>query len=172
MNLYGFAGGDPVNFSDPYGLCPVTATDPTPCGLGGALIGGVAGAGLGVAVTAGCASVTFGLCAAGGPAIVGVSAGLGASLGGLIGTIFENSGGRTASGGYTDEHGNELGPSGKPKIHVVKHPTLKGAKDAAREEGDGAPVKHPSPTQGNGHFHPTKDGEKAPGSTHHEYPQE
>jgi len=22
MNLYGFAGGDPVNFSDPYGLCP------------------------------------------------------------------------------------------------------------------------------------------------------
>ena len=22
MNLYGFAGGDPVNFSDPFGLCP------------------------------------------------------------------------------------------------------------------------------------------------------
>ena len=26
MNLYGFAGGDPVNFSDPFGLCP-------PCGI-------------------------------------------------------------------------------------------------------------------------------------------
>ena len=23
INLYGFAGGDPVNFSDPFGLCPV-----------------------------------------------------------------------------------------------------------------------------------------------------
>src|SRR3712207_1175808 len=23
MNLYGFAGGDPVNYSDPFGLCPV-----------------------------------------------------------------------------------------------------------------------------------------------------
>ena len=23
MNLYGFAGGDPVNFSDPFGLCPI-----------------------------------------------------------------------------------------------------------------------------------------------------
>jgi RHS repeat-associated protein len=22
MNLYGFASGDPVNFSDPFGLCP------------------------------------------------------------------------------------------------------------------------------------------------------
>lgn len=25
MNLYGFAGGDPVNFSDPMGLCPACA---------------------------------------------------------------------------------------------------------------------------------------------------
>lgn len=23
LNLYGFAGGDPVNFSDPFGLCPI-----------------------------------------------------------------------------------------------------------------------------------------------------
>jgi RHS repeat-associated protein len=22
LNVYGFAGGDPVNYSDPYGLCP------------------------------------------------------------------------------------------------------------------------------------------------------
>jgi RHS repeat-associated protein len=31
LNLYGFAAGDPVNFSDPFGLCPVTKEDPTPC---------------------------------------------------------------------------------------------------------------------------------------------
>ena len=30
MNLYGFASGDPVNFSDPFGLCP----DPLAGGLG------------------------------------------------------------------------------------------------------------------------------------------
>jgi hypothetical protein len=28
MNLYGFAGGDPVNFSDPFGLCPPEDNDP------------------------------------------------------------------------------------------------------------------------------------------------
>ena len=30
MNLYGFAGGDPVNFSDPFGLCPPQITG-RPC---------------------------------------------------------------------------------------------------------------------------------------------
>jgi hypothetical protein len=29
LNLYGFAAGDPVNFSDPFGLCP--PEDDTPC---------------------------------------------------------------------------------------------------------------------------------------------
>jgi hypothetical protein len=33
MNLYGFANGDPVNFSDPFGLCPPEITG-RPCGLG------------------------------------------------------------------------------------------------------------------------------------------
>src|SRR5437667_11741599 len=27
LNLYGFAGGDPVNFSDPFGLCPEKLRD-------------------------------------------------------------------------------------------------------------------------------------------------
>lgn len=31
MNLYGFAAGDPVNFSDPFGLCPQEAKDGTYC---------------------------------------------------------------------------------------------------------------------------------------------
>jgi len=31
MNAYGFGSGDPVNYSDPFGLCPVTAIDKTPC---------------------------------------------------------------------------------------------------------------------------------------------
>jgi hypothetical protein len=31
LNLYGFASGDPVNFSDPFGLCPQEAKDGTYC---------------------------------------------------------------------------------------------------------------------------------------------
>src|SRR5438067_318236 len=30
LNLYGFAGGDPVNFSDPFGLCPPQDNNWTP----------------------------------------------------------------------------------------------------------------------------------------------
>jgi hypothetical protein len=33
MNLYGFAGSDPVNFSDPFGLCPAFITG-RPCSTG------------------------------------------------------------------------------------------------------------------------------------------
>jgi len=48
MNLYGFAGGDPVNFSDPFGLCPGVKEAPTaPCELIAVVIaesdGGTAG---------------------------------------------------------------------------------------------------------------------------------
>jgi hypothetical protein len=57
-------------------------------------------------------------------------------------------------------------------INRVRHATEKRAKDAARLQGDAAPVKHPSPARGEPHYHATKKGEKIPGSTHHEYPQE
>lgn len=30
LNVYGFAAGDPINYSDPFGLCPFTG-DPRPC---------------------------------------------------------------------------------------------------------------------------------------------
>jgi RHS repeat-associated protein len=46
-NSYGFAGGDPVNYRDPFGLCPIEK-DGVPCtvtmGLQGAVAGSVAGA--------------------------------------------------------------------------------------------------------------------------------
>lgn len=77
--------------------------------------------------------------------------------------------GQTAAGHPTDVHGNKLGPSGKPQVNNVRHSTQKAAKDAARNEGNGPPVKHPSPTKGGPHYHPTKDGEKMPNGTHHEY---
>jgi hypothetical protein len=33
LNLYGYAGGDPINFSDPFGLCPTEVTG-KPCTAG------------------------------------------------------------------------------------------------------------------------------------------
>ena len=79
--------------------------------------------------------------------------------------------GVSAGGQATNEHGEKLGPSGKPAVHQVDHPTVKGAKDAARAEGKRAPVKHPSPKKGEPHFHATDSkGNKKPASTHHNYP--
>jgi len=49
LNLYGFAGGDPVNFSDPFGLCPPKDTFNGPwCRVGfvGVSLNLIAGAGL------------------------------------------------------------------------------------------------------------------------------
>lgn len=47
VNLYGYAGADPANNSDPFGLCPI-AKDGVPCavtwGLKGAAAGAVSGA--------------------------------------------------------------------------------------------------------------------------------
>jgi len=66
---------------------------------------------------------------------------------------------------------NKLGPSGKPKIHVSKHSTLKKAKDAARARAGegGTTIKHPTPKKGKGHFHGQKqDGTKI--RIHDEYP--
>lgn len=84
----------------------------------------------------------------------------------------EGAPGRTAGGRATDKHGNVLGPSARPAYHNVDHSTKKEAKDAARQEGKGAPVKHASPAKGKPHYHPTDEkGKQIRGSTHHNYPQ-
>jgi hypothetical protein len=80
--------------------------------------------------------------------------------------------GTSASGQATDAHGNKLGGSGKPQRHSVDHSTRKGAKDAARQQGDRAPVEHSNPKKGKPHFHASDEkGKKKPGSTHHNYPR-
>jgi hypothetical protein len=79
--------------------------------------------------------------------------------------------GQTAGGKATDQYGNPLEPSGKPQVDRIKTSSKKEAKDIARGLGDGAPVKHPSPTVGEPNFHPTGPGEKIPNSPHVEYPQ-
>lgn len=57
LNVYGYANGDPVNFSDPFGLCPdhnwrcevAKAGWETLSGLGGSIAGFFGGAGVGLA---------------------------------------------------------------------------------------------------------------------------
>jgi RHS repeat-associated protein len=102
MNLYGFANGDPVNFSDPFGLCPPEDNDFGPgcpgyftglAGATGAVIGAALGGGAGG--TGGAA-----LCSPGGPlalacgsagAIAGAAAGAakGAAAGALAGGVLD-----------------------------------------------------------------------------------
>ena len=66
----------------------------------------------------------------------------------------------------------QLGPSGKPKINTASKPTLKTAKDAARNnpKSNSNPLKHSSDKGQKTHFHSTKNGEKLSGknNTHYE----
>jgi hypothetical protein len=68
---------------------------------------------------------------------------------------------------------DQLGPSGLPKVNVVKHPSEKRARDAARSAGQRSPAKDASTTKGGPHYHPTnRDGSRKKGkqNVHHEYP--
>jgi RHS repeat-associated protein len=77
--------------------------------------------------------------------------------------------GQTSAGRPTDQHGRPLGPSGEPTIHQINPGGKKAAKDAARNAGNGAPMKDPSPRRGQRHFHPTKNGKKVRDGTHYNY---
>jgi len=67
---------------------------------------------------------------------------------------------------------SKVGPSGKPKINTVDHPSRKRAKDAARRDGQGKPINRPSDIGQPPHYHPTnKNGQKkGKQSPHHNYP--
>jgi RHS repeat-associated protein len=78
--------------------------------------------------------------------------------------------GTSSSGQATDEHGNKLGPSGKPMIHETNSNTREGANNKALNEGSGT-VEHTNPKVGKPHFHPADaQGNKKPTSVHHNYP--
>jgi hypothetical protein len=91
LNSYGFAAGDPVTYSDPYGL---SAQDgpcdpPGSCETTGAAVGAVIGGAVGVVVASGCAESTLGICALAAPGIVHFFAGGGAAFGALVGVLTE-----------------------------------------------------------------------------------
>jgi RHS repeat-associated protein len=68
----------------------------------------------------------------------------------------------------------QLGPSGKPKVKTVKHPTEKRAKDAAQARSRGSVPKDLRPSKGGPHYHETKqngDRKKGTQNIHHEFPR-
>jgi len=81
-----------------------------------------------------------------------------------------NAPGVSAGGQATDEYGRKRGPSGKPQINETDSNTREGAGNRSLDEGSGK-VEHANPARGKPHFHPTDaQGNKKPGSTHHNYP--
>ena len=108
MNAFGFAGGDPVNFSDPFGLCPLER-DGVPCTLtmaGRAALGGAAGGALfgvtgGTVVLPGVGT----LAGAGGGALGGALAGF--TAGAVVGAASDVSSVLEMSG-FTEKVGRRI----------------------------------------------------------------
>jgi hypothetical protein len=90
LNVYGFANGDPVSYSDPYGLCPIMRNGILiPCAVAGMGIGATAGGIVGAAIGGGGAAA---VCSPTGPGAVACAAGgglggaeAGAGAGGTLG---------------------------------------------------------------------------------------
>jgi RHS repeat-associated protein len=89
LNLYGFAGGDPVNFSDPFGLCGGKAGE-VPCAIEYAAVGAMAGAAAAAAGTGMAAVATGGTALLAAPITVPHGAQIGAAIGAVAGTIADN----------------------------------------------------------------------------------
>jgi RHS repeat-associated protein len=89
LNLYGFAAGDPVNFSDPFGLCPIPASDCPPGYF--ASLGAATGATAGAVVAFGCAVTTEGVCSFAATHIIAASSAGGAALGAVADAVAQHS---------------------------------------------------------------------------------
>ena len=63
------------------------------------------------------------------------------------------------------------GPSGAAKVHNIQHGSQKQAKDAARQGGQGAPIKHQAHSPGQrDHYHSAdKSGGKKDNGVHHNF---
>ena len=171
FNRYVYGNNNPYRFKDPDGrfalpLIPLiieAVATAVASNAGAAVVGIAGGVAIGAAINA---TSTQGDSkgAQATPPAAGTPSGSGK---GATPTAPETRAGNVAKG--VPE--SQLGPSGKPKIHVVDHGgDRKGAKDAARAEvgSGGTATNHTSPAVGKDHYHgETQSGEKS--RTHHEY---
>src|SRR5207249_773358 len=117
LNLYGFAGGDPVNFSDPFGLCPtdLDAANAFLCnsieavGTGiGFLTGFVAGGGTGALETVGSGGVLAPLAVAQTVAASGIGAAAGLSAAQRLTSVLFSSSEPHRSSGKSRTSANQM----------------------------------------------------------------
>jgi hypothetical protein len=177
--VYGFAGGDPVNYSDPYGLAAEETCDPPgSCLRKGIAIGGGIDAGVGVIAAGGCASGTAGICTLAAPAIVGFFAAGGVAVGGLVGTLAEvvspghaeqpeaaphpeNATSNQPEHGpfYVDGRGNVIptppggSVTGSPDGRYIQARGANGAPTGVRIDSGHKPAGHPDPRAQRPHAH-------------------
>ncbi len=125
LNAYGFASGDPVNFDDPFGLCPVTVEDPTPCpnaGPGTAsgalrIAQQIAGMHLGAATAEFAAAGVVGAAAAvADAAIAGEAVGEAAAAEEVAGSAAEGAGALEPSEGMMHHFARQLQEHGRPSV--------------------------------------------------------
>jgi len=88
LNAYGFANGDPVNYDDPFGLCPIDV-DGVPCTLAWGALGGAAGLTVGVAAAVVTTAGTLGAAAPAAPVEIGTLTLAGALIGGTAGLAID-----------------------------------------------------------------------------------
>jgi RHS repeat-associated protein len=129
MNLYGFAGGDPVNYSDPFGLCPQWL-DGTPCTLQD---GANFAAGFGDALSLGLTSIVRQVT----PGGDGVDYGSGQyTTGVLAGALIDVIGGAVVGSSHGGG-GAEVGSAGGPRAGKAFTPAGKRAVIEANEAANG-----------------------------------
>jgi RHS repeat-associated protein len=191
LNRYAYANNNPYRYVDPDGYTPVDlaffAVDAVRLGVAIYSGGDVKGAAIDLAMSAvgvaspvvGTGQVLKGMRAAN--VVVKEAKGADNALGAVAKSAEAAKGTATRAekSAATSRAENvakgipesQLGPSGKPKIHVVDHGgKRKEAKDAAREEvgSGGTTANHTSPAVGKDHYHgETHSGEKS--RIHHEY---
>ena len=135
LNLYGFAGGDPINFSDPFGLNPFPVEDPPP-GIftaSGMLIGAALG---------GFGGGTGGLvmCAASGPGAA-ACAGAGGMAGSKAGAVIGGAIGAAIDAGIMWMSGSRDQAEAVERAEALM-PSITGHMDLIRGDPDGQGTPH------------------------------
>jgi RHS repeat-associated protein len=151
VNLYAYAGNNPVSFSDPFGLCQKCVSNDDDGGGScdydedGSEAPSEIAAHNSVHATSALGQAAWDALGIFNTALELPGVKEGVQVYASLRQGKPVAAGQTSSGRSIDKYGNKIGPSGQLMVNRTTHNTLKGAKDAARASGNGAPVKHSTP---------------------------